>query len=199
MDSLTQVALGATVAEVTVGKKAGNKAILWGSVFGMLPDLDVLARPFVDEVTMLGIHRGFSHSVFFALLLSPFIGKLLTKIHKNTEISWLKWAWAIFLVMFTHALLDTFTVYGTQLLKPLTDHPFGINSIFIIDPFYTLPLLLGVLVTLFIKKRDRRYKLNLITLGFTTLYLIISLGMKIYTLDVFKDNLEKQNVHYDKI
>ena len=38
MDSLTQIVLGASVAEATLGKKIGNKAILYGAIAGTIPD-----------------------------------------------------------------------------------------------------------------------------------------------------------------
>jgi inner membrane protein len=48
--------------------------------------------------------------------------------------------------MATHPLLDALTVYGTQLLQPFTDEAYGVGSMFIIDPLYTLPLLAGVVL-----------------------------------------------------
>ena len=49
----------------------------------------------------------------------------------------------IWLALVTHPLLDAMTVYGTRLALPFSDRPFGVGSIFIIDPLYTLPLLVG--------------------------------------------------------
>ena len=57
----------------------------------------------------------------------------------------------VFLVLATHALIDGFTVYGTQFLWPITEYPFAISTLFIIDPLYTLPLLV-LLVMFFIPK-----------------------------------------------
>ena len=63
MDSLTQIVLGAAVGEAVLGKKVGNKAMLYGAVAGTIPDLDVLASYFTDTVTALALHRGFTHSL----------------------------------------------------------------------------------------------------------------------------------------
>ena len=57
---------------------------------------------------------------------------------------WRRWWLAMWLALVTHPLLDAMTVYGTQLALPFTDHPYGVGSVFIIDPLYTLPLLVGV-------------------------------------------------------
>ena len=67
MDSLTQMVLGAAVAEATLGKKVGNKAALWGAVAGTIPDLDVIGMFFLNTVDELHFHRGFTHSILFSL------------------------------------------------------------------------------------------------------------------------------------
>ena len=79
MDSLTQIVLGAAVGEVVLGRKVGNKAILWGAVAGTIPDLDVLSKYFVDEVSALEMHRGFSHSILFGILFAPVFAILVKK------------------------------------------------------------------------------------------------------------------------
>ncbi len=65
MDSLTQIVLGASVGEVVLGKKVGNKAMLYGAIAGTIPDLDVIARNFTDTITANEMHRGFTHSFYF--------------------------------------------------------------------------------------------------------------------------------------
>ena len=76
MDSFTQIVLGAAVGEAVLGKKVGNKAMLWGAIAGTIPDLDVLFKLFLDAVTSNELHRGFSHSLLFSLLISPPAGGL---------------------------------------------------------------------------------------------------------------------------
>jgi inner membrane protein len=68
MDSVTQIVLGAACGEAVAGKKIGNRAMLWGAIGGTIPDLDVLARLFTDEITATSFHRGFMHSMLFAAL-----------------------------------------------------------------------------------------------------------------------------------
>ena len=68
MDSLTQITLGAAIGEITLGKKIGNRALLWGAIAGTIPDLDVLTGPFVSELQELVYHRGLSHSLAFSVL-----------------------------------------------------------------------------------------------------------------------------------
>ncbi|HAB26726.1 MAG TPA: metal-dependent hydrolase, partial [Xanthomarina gelatinilytica] len=76
MDSLTQIVLGAAVGEAVLGKKVGNKAMLYGAIAGTIPDLDILASYVTDTVTALEIHRGFTHSIFFSVFFAPIFGWL---------------------------------------------------------------------------------------------------------------------------
>ncbi|MGB2760309.1 MAG: metal-dependent hydrolase, partial [Maribacter stanieri] len=80
MDSLTQIVLGAAVGEAVLGKKVGNKAMLYGAIAGTIPDLDVITRYFLDTVTATEWHRGVSHSIFFSIVFAPIFGWLVWKI-----------------------------------------------------------------------------------------------------------------------
>src|SRR5699024_5177561 len=130
-DSLTQIVLGAPVGEAVLGKKIGNKAMLYGAVAGTIPDLDVFVDSVTDMVSALEIHRGFTHSILFSLLLAPVFGWLVSRYerHKNVR----DWSWLFFWCLLTHPLLDAFTTWGTQLFWPL-DIRVAFKTIFVIDP-----------------------------------------------------------------
>ena len=83
MDSLTQIVLGAAVGEIALGKKIGNRALLWGAIGGTIPDLDVLSGLFVSPIQELAFHRGFSHSMVFGVLGGIGFGWLIDKIYKS--------------------------------------------------------------------------------------------------------------------
>lgn len=145
MDSVSQLVLGAAVAAACVPARHRRKALLLGAALGTLPDLDVLID-YGDAVSNMTFHRGFSHSLF----VLPVVALLLWVVHRHV---WApvreapaRWWWAIVLPLVTHPLLDAFTVYGTQLFWPLTTPPVMGGSLFIIDPLYTVPLLVAVLV-----------------------------------------------------
>ena len=131
MDSLTQIVLGAAVGEAVLGKKVGNKAMLYGAIAGTIPDLDVIARYFVDTVTATEWHRGFSHSILFSVLFAPLFGYLVWKLHRKAEATWRDWSLLFFLGLFTHPILDAFTTWGTQLFWPFTTR-LAFQSIFVI-------------------------------------------------------------------
>lgn len=82
MDSITQITLGAAVAEVVAGKKIGNRAILWGAVAGTIPDLDVISNLWMDDIDALAFHRGISHSLLFAVVGAFVFGWLVDWLYK---------------------------------------------------------------------------------------------------------------------
>ena len=145
MDSLTQLVLGASVAGACVPKGQRRKALLAGAVLGTLPDLDVLID-YGDAVKNFTYHRGFSHSL---LVLAPFAVLLWLALRRwwaPVRAAPNRWLAAIVLTLVTHPLLDAHTAYGTQLLWPLESPPVMWSTLFIIDPLYTLPLVIGALL-----------------------------------------------------
>ena len=96
MDSLTQIVLGAAVGEVALGKKVGNRAMLWGAIGGTIPDLDIILGPFISEVDALAIHRGFSHSISFAIIGAFLFGGLVYQLYKSPYYKWIALtAWSL--------------------------------------------------------------------------------------------------------
>ncbi len=145
MDSITQAALGAAVAVTVVGKPGSvKKAAIWGAVVGTLPDLDVFWN-YGDDLTNMLRHRGETHAILYQSLAAPLLAALICWWHRQRA-DYGRWLLAVWLVLVTHSLLDTFTTYGTQLALPFSDYPFALESIFVIDPLYTLPLLAGVVL-----------------------------------------------------
>lgn len=198
MDSVTQILLGSAVGYATLGNKLGRKSLLVGAAFGTLPDLDVLIN-FGGDVENFVYHRSFSHSLIVQLLLSPVLAWLIAKMHWAKSVSLTRWSVAIFLIMSTHALLDTFTVYGTQLLWPLSHYPFGISSVFIIDPMYSLPLLLAFVVLCFARAQPYASKINTTALVLSSLYLTWSLSAKWFIDSKIQQALDKQGITFNQV
>jgi inner membrane protein len=197
MDSLTQITLGAAVGELVLGKKAGNKAIFWGAVAGTIPDLDVVFSPFLSDIEKLVYHRGFSHALVFAFLLAPVLGYLTAKLHRNGEANWKEWTKLAFWCILTHPLLDCFTTWGTQLFLPFSDYRVAFNSIFVIDPLYTLPFLAFAIAAMFFERKNRRRRILAgLGLGISSLYLLIAVGNKLYVNTVFESQLKAQGIEY---
>lgn len=172
MDSLTQFALGATVGVAVLGRRAGpRRAALAGGVLGTLPDLDVLYT-FKDPVDAFVLHRGPTHSLFVQTLVTPLFGEVLNRLIKPLRGARFQTWLAVWLCFTTHALLDALTVYGTRIFWPVWPEPVGVGSIFIIDPLYTLPLLVVVIWAFCLSSWTSRLKRAVVVgLVFTTGYL----------------------------
>ena len=75
MDSLTQAVLGAACGEAVLGRKIGNKALIWGAIAGTIPDLDVVTQVFLShEADELVYHRGLTHSILFTVFGAMLFG-----------------------------------------------------------------------------------------------------------------------------
>lgn len=268
MDSLTQVVLGAAVGEATLGRKLGNRAMLWGGIAGTLPDLDVLSGLVTDPMSALAYHRAFTHSVPFALLAAPLIGWTVHRLYTSPfEESWKhylgslvvfwlllvigsyampisvygipaiatvitlvfadlctaaawwtlrgrgtpprihdssaahahaslgQWSLLFFLCIVTHPLLDCFTAYGTQFFEPFTAVRLAWNTVSVVDPLYTLPFLL-LLVLAARSGRGARVRSRLNTAGLTisSLYLLLTVVNHLDVGSVLSDTLEREGI-----
>ncbi|MEL6918291.1 MAG: metal-dependent hydrolase [Bacteroidota bacterium] len=199
MDSLTQIVLGAAVGEAVLGKKVGNKAVLYGAIAGTIPDLDVLVRFFTDTVTTIELHRGFSHSIVFSILFAPVFGFLISRIERKQEADWKDWSRLMFWGLCTHPMLDAFTTWGTQLFWPFNIR-LAFQNIFVIDPLYTLPFLLFLILAMRRNRKDpQRRKWNTIGLTVSSSYLLVTLVLKGITYQRFIDHLEEQQITYKEI
>ena len=137
--------LGASLAGAVLPAGQRRLALAVGAGLGTLPDLDVMID-YGDAVAHFTRHRGFSHSL---LVLAPFSLLLWLALRRW----WMPvrdrpgpWLLAISLALLTHPLLDAHTAYGTQLFWPLSVPPTMWSTLFIIDPLYTLPLVVATLV-----------------------------------------------------
>ena len=195
MDSITQIVLGAAVGEAILGKKVGNKAILWGAIAGTIPDLDVLANFVVTSVRADELHRGFSHSILFSILVAPILGWLVHRLYKKKETAtWKEWSWLMFGSLVTHPLLDVHTSWGTQLFWPL-EYKITYNNIFVVDPLYTLPFMALLILAMTLKRDNPRRRLyNTIGLAVSSSYMILTLCFKGIAHYNFVKNLNQQHI-----
>ena len=265
MDTFTQLALGAACGEAALGKKVGNRALAWGAFGGLLPDFDVAASFFTDEITALAFHRGFMHSITFAVLASLGLGWLTERLYRSgfyrrrgykgfvmasvlafyvmlmfgirfifrdavqtwgwfaaavvcgLALGWFIWSkyvsqelqpveatrqgwiWLFFLSIFTHPILDCFTVYGTQLFQPFSDYRVSFDNISVADPAYTIFLLLGILVASLISREKRaRCIANWAGIVLSTAYMAFTFYHKVEFNQIFKASLAKEGIEYQR-
>ncbi len=180
MDSLTQIVLGAAVAAAVAPPRHRRAALLAGAALGTLPDLDVLLiNPFTDDpVARMTWHRSFSHSLFVLPVIGALLWAWLRSRGGRVAEAPRRWFWAMQLALLTHPLLDAFTVYGTQLLWPLHPPPAMWSSVFIIDPLYTVWLIIGCAAAWWLRERRGAQRALVVALVLSTGYLGWSLVAK---------------------
>ena len=197
MDSLTQIALGASVSAICVSAQDKRRAAILGAVLGTLPDLDVLIS-YADPIDNFIEHRGFSHSLLVLIPLSIliwFLGKKLSNRVANDPYPWLA---SITLALITHPILDAHTVYGTQLFWPLNNPPSMWSTIFIIDPAYTLPLVIIALTVIIAPRWKATQKTLAIGLILSTSYLSWSWVAKILVVQKLASHMEVNEISSQK-
>ncbi len=170
MDSITQGLLGATIAEAGFRRRLGSGSVAWATFCGVAPDLDLVAMV-GGEWNELVHHRGVSHSLVALTLAAPLLGALAWRWpgkRQGTRLDWIHLTWW---ALITHPLLDVCTSYGTQLFAPLSVHRFAIDSVSIVDPAYTVWLLVAVIVGRLAKDLRTSARLAAGMLALSTAYL----------------------------
>jgi inner membrane protein len=181
MDSLSQIVLGAAVAAAIAPASQRRAALLAGAALGTLPDLDSLPIALFSDnpVSLMTVHRSFSHSLFVLPLLGWLVWWLFKRFgNGRVAAAPVRWFWAIQLALITHPLLDAFTVYGTQLWWPLMPPPTMWSSMFIIDPLYTVWLLVACIAAWFLRERAAAQRALAVGLVLSSAYLGWSLLAK---------------------
>ncbi len=261
MDSISQIVLGAAVGEAVLGKKIGNRAMLWGAIAGTIPDLDVVSNLWLSEVEGLAAHRGISHSIFFSIIGAFVIGYAVhwiyqSKFHYQIAIaarsllflalgvggvyvstvegfrllpmlltlavlaggyffikqryfhhriekpnaSRTDWILLFFLGLFTHPILDCFTVYGTQLFAPFSNYRVAWATISVADPLYTIPFLACLIIASFYNRESRfRSIINWIGIGWSILYLSFTVLNKQSIISTFSKDFTAQGIEYQEL
>ncbi len=107
MDSLTQIVLGAAVAEASLGKKIGNRAMVWGAIAGTIPDLDIVGNAFMSPIDALAFHRGISHSFLTEIILAILMGWCVYKMYQFRDHRYIGMAtWGLLLVGVVFTILN---------------------------------------------------------------------------------------------
>lgn len=179
MDPITQGALGAAASQALLGPS--DKRAWWlGALGGMAADLDVLIRSSTSPMLGIIYHRHFTHSLLFVPLGGLIVALPWLYKHRHNPKLRPRILAATTAGYATHALLDAFTSYGTLLWWPLSHDRVAWSVIAIIDPRYTLPLLLGVAIT---RKRNSRLWV-LLALAWSVLYMAMCAYQRNQALDL---------------
>jgi inner membrane protein len=176
MDPLSQGVFGASFSQSFAKDKTKQlSALVIGALAGMAPDLDVLIHSADDPLVFLEFHRQFTHSLVFipfgALLCTLIFYPVLKWARSTSTLSFAQIYLFSFLGYATHGLLDACTSYGTQLLWPFSNERFAWNTVSIIDPLFTLPVI--VFISLAAYRKNVRYA----RIAFAYAVIFLSLGI----------------------
>ena len=170
MDPISQGVLGAVVTQAAMRSSRLGWITICGCLAALAPDIDVIFQSDIDPLLFLQYHRQFTHALAFipfgalavALLLFP-----LARRHLPFSTIYI----ACLVGYATHGFLDACTSYGTQLLWPFSDHRFAWNNVSVVDPLFTVPVVLLVVIAVYRSKRLFAW----LGLGWVAIYL--SFGM----------------------
>lgn len=197
MDPLTHGALGAAAAGLIGGQRNDLRIPLCGAMAGALPDIDIIPTLFMDPMASISWHRGFTHSLVFVLLVSVLLGYWFFRVFKNDthdRYGPLFWSMALAAALCSHIALDCFTTYGTRIFLPFSDYRVAFSTIAIIDPAYSIPVVISAL-SLFAVRNSGRVKKILFYGGLCagTIYLMFTVINKMHIDEVFTRNLHRQH------
>lgn len=181
MDTITHSAIGMCLGELIAGKQLGKKAMLYGIIASNIPDVDVTASVWINPADALLAHRGFTHSILFAVLCTPLLALAAIKWSKKKTLSFNHWMILFGSGLFVHIFIDAFTTYGTGWFEPFSHQRISFNTLFIIDPLYSLPLLISAILILVKKKNfPRRAMIAKAGIYTATIYMLLSISVKLY-------------------
>lgn len=156
MDPMSQAGFAASLSQSSAKPNHQWSALIIGACAGMVPDLDVLISSREDPLLFLEYHRQFTHSLLFipvGALICAFIACIISRCRWfSVDLSFRQIYLFSFLGYATHGLLDACTSYGTQLFWPFSDIRISWNSVSIIDPFFTLPIIVLIAASAIRKK-----------------------------------------------
>jgi inner membrane protein len=155
MDNLTHLALGAVIGQTVAYRRLGRTALALGAIANTIPDIDVVGNA-LGSLAEWQYHRGITHSLFFGPLIGPMLGYAVWRAFRRWRpqsscadpASLGPIITVLTVAMVAHPLLDFFTVYGTQLLAPFSNTRFAVSGVAVIDPIYTLIVLVGAILGL---------------------------------------------------
>jgi len=167
MDPLTHALSGAVLGRGIPKEALPLKTIFLLAGMAMLPDIDIVLRLVSDNFYLIH-HRGMTHSI----LMLPLWVWLIHSLLPGTQQKHPMMPWLIGATLLMHIFLDLITSFGTMILSPLSDLRATIDLVFIIDPLFTLLLLLPLLLMPLFQRYKR--SLAIASLCMMGLYLLLT-------------------------
>ena len=169
MDLITQGLLGATMAQSGAKQKETRLAASIGFFSGILADADILIQSSNDPLLNIEFHRHFTHSIFF-VPFGALVAACILWFFFRKRLSFPRIYLFALLGYCLSGVLDAFTSYGTHLFWPASDSRIAFNIISVIDPVFTLLLLIATVYTF------KKYAINAARTGLLLAAVYLSFG-----------------------
>lgn len=149
MDAVSHLALGVCTSELWLRKKADKRILIWGAAAQVLPDIDTVPALYLPADRSLMIHRGITHSLFFAVIAGLVLALLAFGAFRPKRLSFLALFFFLSFQLLLHDGVDLCNSYGTGLLEPFSHSRFSFNLLYVADPVFTAGLLVAAIVLVF--------------------------------------------------
>ena len=169
MDLFTQGLLGASMAQSGAKHEETRMATGIGFFAGIIADADILIQSENDPLLNIEFHRHFTHSLFF-IPIGALIAAALAWLFIRKRLTFKRIYLFALLGYCLSGVLDALTSYGTHLFWPISDSRLSLNMISVIDPVFTLILLIAVIVAV------RKYSRTAARAGLLVAGLYLSFG-----------------------
>ena len=169
--------------------------MLWGAIANSFPDIDVVTSLWMNPADSLLAHRGFTHSFLFQLLLIPLAAYLLKRLYSKNDFSLNGWMLLIGSNLFLHIFLDALTAYGTGWFEPFNHYRVSFNTIFILDPLFSISFIVGAII-LVIRKANSpsRQMVARISVVISGSYLLLTMVNKVSVNEMIENSLTRSNI-----
>ncbi len=195
MDTLTHIALGACIGEIVAGRQIGKKALVLGALAQNLPDIDFVASFWLPTAGDVMAHRGFTHSLLFAMLVTPLLAWYSTKIFRTGGMEFRRWVLFWGLQILVHIFIDAFNAYGTGWFEPFSHYRVSFNTLFVADPLFTLwPAIAAGLLFVSGLGNRKRIAWAKAGLGLSGLYLLCGVAFKLYIDNAVAGDLKEKGI-----
>jgi len=119
--------------------------IATGFAAAAFPDIDLVLR-LIDTLTYLNWHQGPTHSLLLLPIWAWLLAQFFSSINRN------RYRWKCFVLpaslgIAIHIAGDLITSYGLMLFAPFSTERFALPLVFVIDPWFTLIIIVGLIAT----------------------------------------------------
>jgi inner membrane protein len=182
MDPVTHILVGAAAAQLPrpatkvqlTPDLSWKKRILIGGMTALFPDIDYLLFAWHPLEFIAHWHRAETHSLLLAPLWAGLLAMIWCRYYR-----WRQHQLLIFKIclaaILSHAIIDSFTTFGTQWFTPVSDLRVSWDLLFVVDGYFTLTCLITLILLVWWRQHSYRVSALITPLAYLTLVLFLKL------------------------